>query len=100
MTGTDQCKTGCIKEGLRLSYGVIGRLPRVIPKGGAVLHGYDLPAGSKVGMSSWMMHRHPRIWPNPEKFDPTRWADPAEAKRLNKYMVAFGKDSRQCIGMK
>jgi cytochrome P450 len=93
-------KNGTVKEGLRLSYGVIGRLPRCVPEGGAVFQDHFIPAGYKVGMSSWMMHRHPRIWPNCEKFDPTRWTDATEAKRLNKYMVAFGKDSRQCIGMK
>jgi hypothetical protein len=32
-----------VKEGLRLSYGVAGRLPRRAPKGGAIFHGYHLP---------------------------------------------------------
>lgn len=89
-----KCKTSCLKEGLRLSSSIIGRLPRVVPAGGAVFRGYTVSAGYKVGMSSWMMHRHPEILPDPVKFDPTRWADPANAKRLNKYLVAFSKDSR------
>jgi cytochrome P450 len=46
------------------------------------------------------MHRDPGLWPDPDRFDPERWADPAEAKRLNKYLVSFGKDSRNCLGMK
>ncbi|KAL2069773.1 hypothetical protein VTL71DRAFT_14452 [Oculimacula yallundae] len=91
--------TGCIKEGLRLSYGAIGRLPRTIPAGGVMFYGYHLPPGYKIGMSTWSMHRNPVIWPNPDRFDPDRWTDPDEAKRLNKYMVSFGKDSRNCLGM-
>jgi cytochrome P450 len=33
-----------VKEGLRLSYGVAGRLPRKVPKEGAVFNGYHIPA--------------------------------------------------------
>jgi hypothetical protein len=32
----------------RLSYGVIGRLPRIVPKGGAVLEGHYLPPGVRI----------------------------------------------------
>ena len=91
--------TGCIKEGLRLSYGVPGRLPRTIETDSATFNGYTVPKGTIVGMSSWMMHRDERIWPEPEKFKPERWLEPSEAKRLDKYLVAFTKGSRQCIGM-
>jgi cytochrome P450 len=45
----DAAKTGVIKEGLRLSYGVIGCLPRVVPEPGAEFNGHFLPAGV-----SWM----------------------------------------------
>jgi len=50
-------------------------------------------------MSSWKMHRNPTIFPDPETFDPTRWLDPAKARYLEKYLVAFGKGSQQCVGM-
>ncbi|KAJ5788009.1 benzoate 4-monooxygenase cytochrome p450 [Penicillium paradoxum] len=88
-----------VKESLRLSYGVIGRLPRIVPESGAEFNGYFIPPGTTVGMSSWTMHRSPAIFPEPNKFDPGRWLDPAESNRLQRYLVSFGKDSRQCIGM-
>ncbi|CAG8026252.1 unnamed protein product [Penicillium salamii] len=88
-----------VKESLRLSYGVIGRLPRIVPEPGAEFNGYFIPPGSTVGMSSWTMHRSPSIFPEPDKFDPGRWLDSAESSRLQRYLVSFGKDSRQCIGM-
>lgn len=91
--------TAAIKEGLRLSFGVPGRLPRVIETQGIVLNGYPIPPGTIVGMSSWMMHRNPKIFPDPDTFMPERWLDPANAGKLEKYLVAFGKGSRQCIGM-
>ncbi len=44
---------------------------------------------------------NPRIFPNPTVFDPERWIDAAkDGHRLDKYRVAFGKGSRQCLGMK
>lgn len=91
--------TAVIKEGLRLSYGVIGRLPRVVNEPGVSFHGFDTPPGTIVGMSAYMMHRNPEYFPNPDTFDPERWTDPVAARRLDKYLVPFSKGQRQCIGM-
>ncbi|PWY86892.1 cytochrome P450 [Aspergillus heteromorphus CBS 117.55] len=91
--------TAIIKESLRLSYGVPGRLPRVVPGPGAEFNGHQVPAGTVVSMSSWTMHHDKNLFPHPEKFDPSRWIDPAESKTLEKYLFSFGKGSRQCIGM-
>jgi cytochrome P450 len=91
--------TAVIKEGLRLSFGVPGRLPRMIDTQDMVLNGYKIPRGTIVGMSSWMMHRNPKIFPDPDTFRPERWLDPANTAKLEKSFVAFGRGSRQCIGM-
>jgi cytochrome P450 len=92
--------TAVIKEGLRLSFSPPGRLPRVIETPDAVFNGYRVPKGTTVGMSLWMMHRNPEIYPEPEKFIPDRWIDPEKSKKLeNKYFVPFSRGSRQCIGM-
>jgi cytochrome P450 len=88
-----------IKEGLRLSFGVPGRLPRVVPIGGATFNGYDMPEGTVVSMSSWILHQDQDYFPNPTAFDPDRWSDPHEAQRLEKVFVPFGKGSRACVGM-
>jgi cytochrome P450 len=65
----------------------------------ATFNGYTVPRGTIVGMSSWMMHRDPNIWPRPDTFSPERWLNPDKARKLEKYLVAFTKGSRQCIGM-
>jgi len=92
--------TAVIKEALRLSYGVIGRLPRVVPEPGAEFNGFSVPAGTIVGMSAWVMHHDEGVWPDSQTFDPTRWLESEEKFfYLEKYLVPFGKGSRQCIGM-
>ncbi|PKY04740.1 cytochrome P450 [Aspergillus campestris IBT 28561] len=91
--------TGVIKEGLRLSFGVVGRLPRVVPDTGAEFHGYHVPQGTTVSMSSWIMHHNEELFPDAEKFDPTRWTDPEQFKTMERYLFSFGKGSRQCVGM-
>ncbi|KAH8795059.1 cytochrome P450 [Hyaloscypha sp. PMI_1271] len=91
--------TAVIMEGLRLSYGVPGRLPRTIAAPTATFNGYTVPKGTIVGMSIYLMHRDPDIFPEPDKFDPERWLDPVRSKRLDKYLVPFSRGSSQCVGM-
>jgi cytochrome P450 len=48
-----------------------------------------------------MVHKNPDIFPEPEKFDPERWLRAAEkGQPLTRYLVAFGKGTRSCIGVK
>ena len=100
----------------RLSCGVPGRLPRVVPDVGAEFNGYHVPPGvclehdiiivnpltciqTVVSMSSWTMHHNEDLFPQSETFDPSRWTDPVIGKSLEKYLFSFGKGYRQCIGM-
>jgi len=62
------------------------------------LRGYTIPAGANIVMSQWIMHRHPKYFRDPEKFDPDRWLDPA-MQRLPKFAYfPFGGGPRICIG--
>lgn len=45
---TDEEKRAVIREGLRLSYGAPGHLPRVVPSSGAVFCGQKIPAGVRI----------------------------------------------------
>jgi cytochrome P450 len=59
---------------------------------------YTVPAGSNVVMSQWVMHRNPKYFPEPEKFDPDRWV-PGFAQKLPRFAYfPFGGGPRQCIG--
>lgn len=55
---------------------------------------------SFVSMSSWVVHRDEAYFPNPDKFDPTRWLDPKEARRIDKALISFCKGTRGCVGIK
>jgi cytochrome P450 len=60
--------------------------------------GYRVPAGTLVLFSAWVTHRHPAFWPNPEGFDPDRFAPEAEKQRPRYAYFPFGGGPRQCIG--
>ncbi|KAL2794563.1 cytochrome P450 [Aspergillus keveii] len=91
--------TGVMLEGIRLSYGVTARLPRIAPYNALKYKDLTIPPGTPISMSCLLMHHDESIFPDSYRFNPERWTDPAERKRLEKYMVAFSKGSRMCIGM-
>ncbi len=62
-----------------------------------VLSGYHVPRGSLVFMSQYAIHRDPRLWSDPEGFDPDRFAPDAPAPGRFAYFP-FSRGQRQCIG--
>lgn len=62
------------------------------------INGFDIPAGSGVLISPFILHRHPAHWTNPEGFDPWRFSDENAAHRLRYLFVPFGGGPRLCIG--
>jgi cytochrome P450 len=88
-----------LQETLRL-YAPVPVLPRVVLKN-TDLRGYPLPAGSKVFVSIYNIHRHPEFWPDPELFDPQRFLDGDGADSGGRHRCAyipFGTGPRVCIG--
>ena len=83
-----------VKETLRLSpvLSEVGRrLERPMRIGGR-----ELPAGIAVGPCIYLVHRRPDLWPDPERFDPTRFL----GTRPSPYeFLPFGGGIRRCIGM-
>ena len=64
------------------------------------LLGYQFPRGTNVFMSQWIMHRNPRYFPDPERFDPERWSEQSALHRtLPKFAyLPFGAGPRVCVG--
>ena len=59
---------------------------------------FTIPAGTLVAMSPYVVHRDPRWWPEPERFDPERFTPEARAARPRFAYFPFGGGARQCIG--
>jgi cytochrome P450 len=60
-----------IKEAMRLFPPVYAFSRRVLAD--ATIGGYNIPAGTAVLMSQWVIHRDARWFPQPERFLPERW---------------------------
>ncbi|QKX57661.1 uncharacterized protein TRUGW13939_04779 [Talaromyces rugulosus] len=91
--------TSVMLEGLRLSYGVSTRLARIAPDRTLQFNEWTIPAQTPVSMTSVFMHHNETVFPDSYNFIPERWVDLEHRKYLEKYMVAFTKGSRQCIGI-
>jgi len=54
--------------------------------------------GTQIISSPWVLHRHPKLWCNPNDFDPTRFLG-KEAASIQRFSYApFGMGPRVCIG--
>jgi cytochrome P450 len=59
---------------------------------------YMIPKGGIIMLSQYAMHRDPRFYPNPDAFDPDRWAPEVRANRPRFSYFPFGGGPRVCIG--
>ncbi|KAI9090965.1 cytochrome P450 [Phlyctochytrium arcticum] len=86
-----------IKESLRIDP-VVSGIPRTVARQGVSLLGHEIPKGTIVFAYVRGIHHCKEYWPEPEKFDPSRWE--------NNYMpppgtyLPFGDGPMNCIGQK
>jgi cytochrome P450 len=60
-----------------------------------VIAGREVPAGTLVIISPWLMHRRAASWPDPLAFRPERFLDPGAGRSG---YLPFGQGPRLCIG--
>jgi hypothetical protein len=116
-------QTGVVQESFRLSFGAVGRLPRVAIQDALRYKNYVIPPGvstlicdmehrgelwankeqllkTPVSQSAYFVHTDPSIFPEPHTFKPERWARAYQDNvPLTRYLVSFTKGSRQCLGI-
>lgn len=61
--------------------------------------GYHVPAGSEILIFPYITHRHPKWWPEPERFMPERFAPENAASRVKFSYLPFGAGPRACVGL-
>ena len=66
-------------------------------QGDDVAGGVAIPKGSLILVSPFVLHRHRRLWDEPERFDPARFLPGAPAPPRLAYLP-FGAGPRVCIG--
>ena len=90
----------CILEGLRrhAPATVVGR----VVKRDTNLLGYKIPEGSSLHVNVHAVQMDPKIWANPEIFDPLRWELDDEGEYKHDIhpngLIAFGLGTRVCPG--
>uniref|UniRef100_A0A8C9PL29 Uncharacterized protein n=1 Tax=Spermophilus dauricus TaxID=99837 RepID=A0A8C9PL29_SPEDA len=87
--------TMCIKEALRI-YPPVPSVSRDLSKPLTFPDGRSLPKGFMVTLSIYGLHHNPKVWPNPEVFDPSRFA-PGSSRHSHSFLP-FSGGSRNCIG--
>jgi|CXWL01.1.fsa_nt_gi cytochrome P450 len=58
----------------------------------------EIAAGDLISLWPWVMHRHRKLWDNPDMFDHTRFMPEAKAKLHRFQYLPFGGGPRVCVG--
>jgi cytochrome P450 len=86
-----------IEEAMRLYPPAPGLSARVALQADE-LAGQPIAAGSTILVSSWVLHRHRKLWDDPERFDPDRFSPERSEGRPRFAYLPFGGGPRVCIG--
>jgi cytochrome P450 len=85
-----------IQESMRLfppAFG-IGRAPRE----SITIGPHEVRGGELVIIATWCVHRHEKLWEDPNSFDPDRFAPEKVKSRHRCAHLPFGAGPRVCIG--
>ncbi|NIZ62253.1 cytochrome P450 [Sedimentitalea sp. CY04] len=58
----------------------------------------EVPKGSQLVVSPWHLHRHDRLWDNPDGFDPERWGTENGKACQRDAFIPFSAGARVCTG--
>jgi cytochrome P450 len=93
--------------GLQISRDVFRETLRLYPPvpmmvreaaGDEVFRKRRVPRGAQIVLSPWHLHRHQRLWDNPDGFDPGRWATPEGQISARDAYLPFSAGPRICPG--
>ena len=85
-----------VQESLRLYPPVYGVIRDVLEDD--EIDGFHIPARSKIVLCTYVTHRHPEVWPDPEAFDPDRFTPERSEGRPRLALYPFLGGPHHCIG--
>ncbi|KAF5808928.1 putative cytochrome P450 [Helianthus annuus] len=62
-----------------------------------IIEGYNIPRGTMLLVNQWAIHHDPKLWTEPERFNPERFKG-LEGTRDGFKMMPFGSGRRGCPG--
>ncbi len=63
-----------------------------------LIGGHRIRAGTLVTISPYLIHRNPKVWPDPTRFEPERFAPERASGRHRFSYLPFGGGPRICVG--
>lgn len=63
-----------------------------------VLADFDIAAGADIYLSPYILHRTAKYWPDPDRFDPHRFAADSDLKKGDRPYFPFSLGPRRCLG--
>jgi len=63
-----------------------------------VFRGRKIAPGAQVVLSPWHLHRHERLWPRADEFDPDRWQTEEGRACAREAFIPFSAGARVCPG--
>jgi cytochrome P450 len=84
------------EEALRLYPPVPALVRRVVRP--TILGNYEIPAASRSLVSIYNIHRHPKFWQRPTRFEPERFSPEHKASHHDLAYIPFGAGQHKCIG--
>jgi cytochrome P450 len=85
------------KETLRL-VPPVPLIPRRALRGFTFM-GVAIPAGASVAINPLFTHHMPDLWPDPNRFDPSRFTDAAQSARHRHAFIPYGGGAHMCLGL-
>lgn len=95
--GALQLTQQVLKESMRL-YPPVPVMSRVAAETVTLTGGLEVPQGSMAVIPIYCIHRHRRLWADPDRFDPARFEPAREAAYPRTQFMPFGAGPRVCLG--
>jgi cytochrome P450 len=93
-----------LMETLRLRAAIPGGQPRMTPYPVCTLGKFVIPGGVRVGAQAHSIHRNKDAFPDPDRWDHTRWLDrengysEEQRRERDRHFWAFSSGGRMCVG--